>query len=173
MTAPWVRVEPLSDAHDIDSFQCGLASVDAWLHDKARSATREHRVATHVCVDDAGAVVAFYALRQIVVSVEGAARRMRDTAEDGASATGILLAQMGVAELHQGGGSGKALVAQAMRTAAESHDLAPYRLFVVDAANSELVSFYEKFELKLLRGSDLRLATKMSTVRKVVNRLDG
>lgn len=171
MTAPWSRVELLNDSHDIAGFQCGLGPVDEWFQDKAKVATRESRIATHVCVDDAGAVQAFYAMKQIIVSVEGASRVMRDTAECDGETTGMLLAQMGVSKAHQGQGLGKQLITIAMQTAVQNHQNAPFRLLVVDAATPSLVEFYQRFQFRLLRENERRLVMKMSLARKLVEEL--
>jgi GNAT superfamily N-acetyltransferase len=164
-TAPvWSAVRPLDDDHDLDVFLSGRPSVDTWLQDKARQ--NSHFVHTHVCVDEAGIVRGFFALRTVVVPVEGLSNRLSRGAQDG-FATASLLAQMGVRREDQGGGQGALLVGEAMKKAVEAHKASSLQLFVVDAAEESLVPFYEKYGFARLPNS-LRLAVTMSAAVKAV-----
>jgi len=160
--ALWETVERLAAHHDIESFACGEASVDDWLHNSARG--NSHFVATFVCLDAGGVVRGFFALRTIIVPVEGFSSRNRQGAVDGVS-VGILLCQMGVSENDRGEGHGVLLLKRAMEEAANAHSSSPVLLFVIDAANESLVSYYEKAGLTRVPNT-LRLATRMSAVVK-------
>lgn len=171
MTAiPWSQVEALCGSHDISTFTTGLPSVDDWFESKALPEQNAGRVRTHLCLSPDGDIVAFYALKLIVVNVEGGSRKIRDTAEAGGSATGLLLAQMGVREDLHGRGAGSNVVRQVMKEASEQHHRASFRLLVVDAENPTLVPYYERFGFSQLAG-DLRMVMKMSAVNKIVAQL--
>lgn len=117
-------------------------------------------------------VVAFFSLKHIIVNLEGASRKMRDTAdaESGGATTGLLLAQMGVRSEAQGSGVGKRVVHHAMKVAATLHMQAAFRLMVVDAENAGLMGYYQQFGFTPL-ANDLRMVMKMSAVNRIVDEL--
>lgn len=164
MSSGALILESLSPKHDISSFQCGEQTVDEWFSEKALRTL--HLISTHLCFDGAGGLVGFFALRTVIVPVEGMSSKMRSGNSDGFS-TGILLCQMGVSVEKQGEGLGKRLLGLAMRFAAESHQRSSVNLFVVDAASEELVKFYEKAGLVRIP-NQLRLVMKMTAVAKLV-----
>lgn len=164
---PWSSVALLDRTHNLTGFSSGLTSVDDWFGGKALPEQTTGRVRTHVCLSPEDEIVAFFALKHINVNVENGSRAIRDTAEVGGVSTGLLLAQMGVHQKHQGNGVGKQVVGQVLRKASALHQDAAFRLLVVDAENSGLVPYYSKFGFKQLSG-DLRMVMKMSAVNKAV-----
>jgi predicted N-acetyltransferase YhbS len=171
MSVPWQRVELLDGSHDLSSFCCGLDSVDSWFQDKALTANESAQIRTHVCLDDGNQLVAFFALRHVIVNISTESKttqRLADAAEG--QATGILLAQMGVNRAHQGQGTGRQVVTLAMDSALRAHREAAFRLFVVDAENDSLVPYYSNFGFKAL-SDGRRLIMKMSAVEKIVSAL--
>jgi GNAT superfamily N-acetyltransferase len=162
VTVPWVRVAKLEPQHDIDSFSCGFEQVDNWLHDSARGS--ERMVATHVCLDDTDQVRAFFALKTIIVQTEGMNSVQRRGTSDGV-ATGILLCQMGLNASDRGNGVGGQLMRSVFTEAAKAHAISPVNLFVVDAANEQLVDYYERAGLRRVP-TTLRLAAPMNAVVK-------
>lgn len=161
----WSRVEKLNDSHDTNCFECGLESVDNWL--RTRAYANRQNVGTHMCICDPDEIVAFYALKTIIVATENFNSAQRSGSMDG-QATGILLCQMGVSVSRQNGGLGKLLLKEAMQAAVAVHQTSPVQLFIVDAENEKLVTFYEKAGLKQLPGT-LRLIAPMKTVVKSLN----
>ena len=171
----WASVELLSNTHDVSAFETGLRSVDEWFCKKALSAQKAGQISTHLCLSAESAVVAFYALKMIIVNLEGSSSKLRATAEfeveDAAGATtGLLLAQMGVWSRLQGGGVGKAVVLHVMRVASELHKQSAFRLLVVDAENSGLIPYYEQYGFRLL-ANELRMVMKMSAVHAIVKEM--
>ena len=84
----WQTVEKLGPHHRIEDFICGEASVDDWLHNSARQ--NAHLVSTFVCLDAEGVIRGFYAIKTVIVDVEGFASRNRGGATNGQS-VGIAL----------------------------------------------------------------------------------
>lgn len=162
----------LNDSHNTSVFASGLVSVDRWFCTSALAEQKAGRVRTHVLVSSEAEIVAFFSLKHIIVNLEGASRRMRDTAdgEPGGATTGLLLAQMGVRLEFQGGGIGRRVVGYAMKVAAALHLQAAFRLMVVDAENAGLVAYYQQFGFAQL-ANDLRMVMKMSAVNRVVAEL--
>jgi GNAT superfamily N-acetyltransferase len=166
MTPPWNLVEKLHPDHDLSAFECGLESVDEWLQTKAMP--NRSLVGTHLCVSESSDVVAFFALKTIIVPTEGMSSRLRAGSSEGQS-TGILLCQMGLAKSLQANGHGKALLRLAVTEALEAHRRSPVQLFVVDAENEDLVRFYEKPGLQRIPNS-LRLLAPMKSLEKAFPR---
>ncbi|MGW9020194.1 GNAT family N-acetyltransferase [Leucobacter chromiiresistens] len=165
MSRAWDETEELRESAQAQSFRCGLASVDSWLQEKAISARPNVRTTIFKRANEVP--VGFYAARTIVVNVEGATSAVRQGSDRDSLHIGFLLAQMGVREDLQGTGIGSLILREAMSSAARSYSEAPFGLFVVDAENENLISYYEKFGLKPLR-NDLRLVAPM---RKIVKAL--
>ncbi|WPU08094.1 GNAT family N-acetyltransferase [Pseudarthrobacter oxydans] len=157
-------VEKLHANHDISRMVCGLESVDEWFQTQAL-ANAQH-VATHVCLDSFGVVVGFFALKTVIVATEGYSSRLRSGSRDGQS-IGILLCQMGLAKPVQGNGHGKLLLRQALSEAASAHHSSPVQLFLVDAANADLVRFYQFPGMQLIPNT-LRLIAPMGAVVKAL-----
>ncbi|WP_172411823.1 GNAT family N-acetyltransferase [Arthrobacter globiformis] len=157
-------VEKLHEEHDVSRLICGLPSVDEWLQNQARANARH--VATHVCVDGAGAVVGFFALKTVIVATAGYSSRIRNGSQEGQS-VGILLCQMGLDKPLQGSGHGKLLLRRALAEAVAAHEISPVQLFLVDAANEDLIEFY-KFPGMQLIPNTTRLIAPMGAVVKAV-----
>jgi predicted N-acetyltransferase YhbS len=163
----WSHVALLDSHHDISTFSTGLASVDQWFANNALPEQAAGRVRTHVCLSEANEIVAFFSLKHIIVTVEGASSILRQTAETAGATTGLLLAQMGVRTDLQGAGVGKQVIRQVMTVAANLHAQAPFRLLVVDAEHEGLVSYYRRLGFRRLT-NDPRLVMKMSAVHKIL-----
>lgn len=111
-----------------------------------------------------------FALKHIVVNLQDESKSRQRDADASGMATGLLLAQMGVHEGHQGNGAGKRLLEEVFRVATRVHEEASYSFVVTDAATERLVSFYEKRGFTRI-GNERRLIMKASTARGIVERL--
>jgi len=152
----------------VSTFTTGLLSVDKWFGANALDEQNAGRVRTHLCVSDNGDIVAFFALKHIIVSLEGTSSRLRQSGDANGQATGLLLAQMGVRSNLQGNGAGKQVVQQVFVVAATVLAQASFQLLVVDAESERLVPYYEQFGFRRLP-NDRRLVMKMSAVHKLVS----
>lgn len=166
---PWASIELDDGSRDLSTFSCGLASVDNWIHRSPRPS--RHLVATHLCCDGQGNVIAFFTLTYTALpTADLPTSRLRRNAPKQGNSVGILLAQMGVDRHHQGHGMGKAVVLEAMRAAASIHAMSPFQLFLVDAENASLIDFYTQFHFTHIPGT-LRLAAPMVAVSKMLDLL--
>jgi hypothetical protein len=163
VTEPWVRVEPLDDSHLISDFSSGRESVDTWFREKARGAA--HLTSTKVCVDAEGKVCAFFALTSVIINVSGLPNRLKRAGDNNGYAVAIMLAQMGLAQEHQGQGHGRRLFFRAAQEAALGYEVARVQLLVLDAADASLIPFYEGVGMKLIPNST-RLVALLSKIPK-------
>ncbi|WP_159800893.1 GNAT family N-acetyltransferase [Arthrobacter zhaoguopingii] len=157
-------VEELHPDHKVKDFECGLDSVDDWFQTKAMN--NRHQIATHVCLDAAADIGAFFALKTVIVATEGMPKKVVKDSSDGQS-VGILLCQMGVSTDVQGQGHGKQLLKLAISQAVEAHRISTVQLFVVDAENESLVKFYQTAGLQLVPNT-LRLVAPIRALEKAL-----
>ncbi|MDR6168763.1 ribosomal protein S18 acetylase RimI-like enzyme [Microbacterium paludicola] len=159
-----LTIQPLSSEEELADFECGLESVDVWFRQRAWQA-RPH-VRTHVCHVD-GDRIGCFALRLAIVEVTGLSSALRAGANASGQSIALLLAQMGVEKSLQGRGHGRTLLQEAMRAAAAVHAVSPAQLFVVDAENETLISFYESAGLRRIDRT-YRLMAPMSRIVKAL-----
>lgn len=164
---PWSSVELLAPHHDLTAFSCGLDAVDEWFRRNAHTESASGRVATHVCLDPEGAVLAFFSLKHTVLHVENSSKTMQRTAETEGYATALLLAQMGVDQTCQGG-AGKTLMTAVFELAIKLHRQAPFKHLITDAATLSLVQFYAKFGMHPISPDSRRLYIKTSSVMRAL-----
>jgi GNAT superfamily N-acetyltransferase len=170
-TSPWVRVERLNQGHDLESFRCGSVEVDGWFQAKARA--NAHLIATYVCLDGSELVRAFFALKYIVVSVDGYPNALRRGSDRDGCSVAILLAYMGLDTAVQGTGAGRALIREALMMSAQAHSAVPVQIVAVDALDEELVGFYEKAGFRRVSPSERRLLIPMSAVLRSLDATRG
>lgn len=168
MILAWSSVVPIVDAEGTATFKTGLESVDGWFQGSAHEEHEAGRVRTHCCLTDEHGLSAFFALKMITVTFEGASKSAsKKYSETDGSSTALLLAQMGVRTDLQNKGFGTDTVWKALVTAAELHKQASFKIVVVDAENDKLVPFYTRFGFRQLLG-DRRLIMKMSAVHRIL-----
>ena len=162
-------LEKLSKEHDRKSFVSGLESVDRYFKETARGHTEKGvsvtRVLTPLEASPPKSILGFVTLSQI--SVE--ARAWDGTRGlPNSPVPAVLLGRMGVAESEQGKGLSRMLVASARQLAFDAINACGGIGMVVDAANEDLISFYERFgfvqveELRLfLPAESLKVKTRI------------
>lgn len=167
MTA-W-RSEPLSEAHDLTGFDCGVESLTRWLVDQARRAHRSGTARTYVWTAPDNQVVAYYSI---------APTRLLREEVSGGQAGGVsvvpayLLARLALdASLH-GQGLGGELLLDALDVLVDAADRAGGRLIVVDAVDENAVGFYRRYGFIPIKGDLRRLVVKVETVRQALDKPD-
>jgi GNAT superfamily N-acetyltransferase len=121
--------EPLSDEHQIDSFDSGEPVIDDWLRRRARANQASGASRTYV-VCDGKAVVAYYAL------ASGAIAQAADPIPV------VVLARLAVDRSYQGRGLGRALFRDAARRVSQAADTIGIRGILVHAISEEARKFY-------------------------------
>ena len=151
----------LTSDHDLEGFDSGEAETDLWLRSNALRAQRQGSARTRVLLRPGDTrVLGFYAIAP------------HDTHREdlpGAAAGGLrvvpgyLIAQLAVDRSLHGGGVGGDLLRDALETIAGAAGAVGGRLVLVDAANEDVVRFYERHGF-IRVGSTLRLYAKISRV---------
>ena len=163
-------LEPLAKEHDRKAFQSGLESIDRYLKETARGHMEKGisvtRVLTPADANPPKPILGFITLSQISVearSWEGTKGLPRSPVP------AVLLGRMGVDNDEQGKGLSRMLVASACQLAHDAITACGGIGLVVDAANEDLIGFYEKFGF--VRVDDLRMLLTMQSLR-VTTRID-
>jgi GNAT superfamily N-acetyltransferase len=161
------RIEPLADGHDLDTFTCGHAALDAWLCEHAHRATRQG-TRTYLLVDGrTEAVAGYYAIAPHLIEREAAPRRIGRGAPQQIPA--ILLAKLALHEPLHGRGLGAELLLHALTTITTAARSAGGRLVVVDAIDDNAAAFYRAHDFEPTPNAPHRLILKLSTVAKALD----
>ena len=160
------RVEPLTEAHDLDSFDCGEPALNAWLTQHARRATGQG-TRTYLLIDEArDEVVGYFALAPHLIARDETPRSVGRGAPRRIPA--ILLAKLALDERLHGQGLGAELLIHALRTIIGAARSAGGRIIVVDAIDETAASFYRAHGFQPSPSDPYRLVMKLSTVARAL-----
>ena len=154
--------ELLAEAHDLDEFNCGEASLDDWLRRRARANQASGASRTYV-VCEGRRVVAYYALASGVVTVESAPGRFRRNLPNPIPVA--VLARLAVDKDWKGQGIGRALFRDAAHRVAQAADVIGIRGIVVHAISEEAKSFYLALGFDASPREPMTLMVTLSDVR--------
>ncbi len=139
MRVPLSSPEPLSDEHQIDSFDSGEPVLDDWLRRRARANQASGASRTYL-VCDGNAVVAYYALASGAIAQAAVPGRFRRNMPDPIPV--VVLARLAVDRSYQGRGLGRALFRDAARRVSQAADTIGIRGILVHAISEEARKFY-------------------------------
>lgn len=154
--------EPLRSDHDVASFACGSANLDAYLATRALGDGRAHKSRTYVAVEGVR-VVGYYSLAAAGVEPEHATARAR-AGQGRQPVPAILLARLAVSESHQGRGLGEALLIDALRRCAAAAESIGARVVLVHVADARARTFYERYGFEASPVGPLTLMLLMKDV---------
>lgn len=161
------RLEPLADAHHLDSFDCGDPHLSDWLKHHARHATRQG-TRTYVLVEQASnSVIGYFAVAPYLIEREQTPRSIGRGAPSRIPA--ILLAKLALDQRLHGEGMGSELLVHALTTIIGAARTAGGRLVVVDAADDNAAEFYAAHDFEPLPNDPRRLVIKLSTAARALN----
>jgi GNAT superfamily N-acetyltransferase len=148
-----MRVERLGASHQVNHFSCGVKALDDWLKSHALENQVRNLSRTFVLVDDADAVIGYYALSMGGVSRDDLPRRLGrglPTYEIGM----VLLARLAIAEAHHGEGLGRDLLVDAIAQAVVAGEHAAARFIAVDPIDESARAFYSHFGFIDIQGDE-------------------
>lgn len=161
---PLGPVEALSDIHDVDTFDSGIAELDGWLCRSARVAAGAGTAATYV-VCRGRRVVGFYALAMSAVGHTRAPSRLRRGMPDPVPV--VLLARLAVDRSEQGHHLGGHLLVDALRRCVRGGREFGARAVVVDAITPTAAAFYRHFGFHDL--DDRRLWRRLGDIERALS----
>jgi GNAT superfamily N-acetyltransferase len=150
---------PLAAHHLINTFDCGVTSLNDWLTRRALQNQTSGATRTFVSTDQAMNAVAYYALASSAIAPAAAPGRFRRNMPDPIPV--VVLARLAVSRSHQSQGLGRALFQDAGRRVVHAAEAIGIRGMLVHALSDEARAFY--LQLGLLP-SPLEAMTLMVTV---------
>ena len=139
MSLPLSPPEPLTDDHQIDSFDSGEPVLDDWLKRRAQANQASGASRTYL-VCKGKHVVGYYALASGVIAQAGVPGKFRRNMPDPIPV--VVLARLAVRRSHHGHGLGRAMFRDAARRVAQAADTIGIRGIVVHAISEEARRFY-------------------------------
>lgn len=136
--------EPLTADHDIAGFDCGVASLEAWLQRRAAANQVSGASRTFVVRDD-GRVIGYYALASSAIAPAAALGRFKRNMPDPVPV--VVLGRLAIARSHHGLGLGRALFQDAARRLIHAGEAIGLRGMVVHALCEEARAFYLRLGL--------------------------
>ena len=165
MSQPLSPPEPLTDDHQIDSFDSGETVLDDWLRRRARANQATGASRTYV-VCEGKRVVAYYAVASGAIAQAAAPGRFRRNMPDPIPV--VVLARLAVDRNHQGRGLGRALFRDAARRAEHAADAIGIRGIVVHAISEEARKFYIALGFDPCPAESMTLVVTLPDVRSTL-----
>ena len=152
MSVERLRVERLTERHNVGRFSCGNKALDDWLRIHALDNQRRNLSRTFVLVDSA-AVIGYYALSMGGVSKDALPRplgRGLPSYDIGM----VLIARLAIGVDRQGEGLGRDLLIDALAHAAAAGRHAAARFIAVDPIDESARRFYRRFGFRSIEGDE-------------------
>lgn len=151
----------MTGSHDVSEFDCGIETLNAWLHESALQATERGTARTFVWTDQ-GSVVAYYSITATEVRRSDLTSRL---AGGITISPAFLLARLALDKRLHNQGHGGDLLNDALDRMVDAATSVGARLIVVDAINDEAAAFYRHYNFVAVEGRPQRLYIKLATVR--------
>lgn len=158
--------EPLDSHHDVEAFDCGNGSLNAYLSVRALHDQRADKSRTYV-VARQGRVVGYFSIA--AASVEAADATGRAARGQGAQAIpAVLIGRLAVDSAEQRKGLGEALLLEALRKCAAAAETIGARVVLVHAFDDGARAFYLRYGFEPSPTSALHLMLLMKDVRRTL-----
>lgn len=159
--------EPITDSHDLSTFDCGEPTLDDWLRRRALKNEASGGSRTYVvCSGSAKQVAGYYCLSAGAVAHRGVAGRVRRNMPDPIPV--MVIGRLAVDQSFKRQGLGKAMLRDAILRTIQAADIAGIRAILVHAISDESRQFYERCGF---RSSPIDPMTLMITIRDTKNAL--
>lgn len=136
--------ELLNSQHNIEGFDCGVASLNSWLERRALANQVSGASRTFVVCDDSH-VIAYYALASSAIAPAAAPGRFKRNMPDPIPV--VVLARLAVASTYHGQGLGRSLFQDAALRVIRAADAVGIRGMIVHALSDEAKAFYLRLGL--------------------------
>jgi len=166
-----LRIAPLDERHDRNSFTCGVESLDRYLKTQAGQDVRRKANAVFVLseVGEPARILGYYTLCAMAVSQGDVPEAARKHIPRYPLVSATLIGRLAVATEHQGRRLGALLLADALQRAFESASTVGSSMVVVDALDELTAGFYAAHGFVRLPES-LRLVLPMRLVGGMAER---
>lgn len=131
---------PLTPAHDLKEFCCGVPALDDWLNRRAQANQISGASRTYV-VAEGEKVIAYYCLASGAIALRDAPGAVRRNMPDPVPMA--IMGRLAIDQSWQGKGLGVALLQDAVRRTVEAAAIVGIRGLLVHAISLEAKAFYE------------------------------
>ncbi|MGH7226206.1 MAG: GNAT family N-acetyltransferase [Gemmataceae bacterium] len=165
-TASALRIEPLSDRHNRESFASGVEPLDRYLRHHAGQDTRRRVASCFVLVSDGDHVpIGYYTLAATGIALAELPEALAKRLPRYPVVPATLMGRLAVDARHQGQGHGEFMLLDAFSRVLRN-DIASYA-FVVDAKDDKAAQFYQRYRFRYLADWGQRLFVPMADIAKL------
>jgi hypothetical protein len=163
---PALRIEPLSNRHDRERFDSGVAPLDRYLRQQAGQDARRRVASCFVLVaGDDPAPIGFYTLAAASLALAELPEALSNRLQRYPFVPATLMGRLAVDRRHRGGGNGEFMLLDAFSRALRN-EIASYA-FVVDAKDDSAAAFYLRYHFLPLVEGGPRLFVPMAEIARL------
>jgi GNAT superfamily N-acetyltransferase len=164
--APALRIEPLSERHERESFASGVAPLDRYLRQQAAQDTRRRVASCFVLITESDRVpIGYFTLAATGITLAELPEPLAKRLPRFPRVPAILMGRLAVDARHQRQGHGEFMLLDALSRALRN-EIASYA-FVVDANDDNAVRFYQCFGFRSLTAGTRRLFMPMTEIARL------
>ena len=164
--APALRIEPLSDQHDRESFASGIEPLDRYLRQQAGQDARRRVASCFVLVGgDDRVPIGYYTLAATSIALAELPEALAKRLPRYPVVPATLMGRLAVDARHQRQGHGEFMLLDAFSRALRN-EIASYA-FVVDAKDDKAARFYQRYRFRYLVEGGQRLFVPMAEIAKL------
>lgn len=164
---PSWEIQRFGQAHDRSHFDCGIDTLNEWLHKLVSQYERRDLARTYVAVEPGGIqVLGYYAISNHRVSY-GALPHGQAKGLPNMDVPVVLLGRLAVDRTMQGQGLGEFLLLDALRRAHHISEQIGVRAVEVEAINEGAKNFYLKYGFLPLSDDQHHLFLPIQVIRKL------
>lgn len=164
--APALRIEPLSERHERESFASGVAPLDRYLRQQAAQDTRRRVASCFVLIAESDRVlIGYFTLAATGITLSRLPEPLAKRLPRYPMVPATLMGRLAVDARHQRQGHGEFMLLDAFGRALRN-EIASYA-FAVDAKDDEAARFYQRFGFRSLAVGTRRLFMPMTEIARL------
>ncbi len=164
--APALRIEPLSERHERESFASGVAPLDRYLRQQAAQDTRRRVASCFVLITESDRVpIGYFTLAATGITLAELPEPLAKRLPRFPRVPAILMGRLAIDARHQRQGHGEFMLLDALSRALRN-EIASHA-FVVDANDDNAVRFYQCFGFRSLTAGTRRLFMPMTEIARL------
>lgn len=133
---------PILNKHNLDSFDCGVSSLNEWLKRRARNNEERGASRTYVVCDKQNNVLGYYSLANGSVILNEAPKKLRRSMPDPIPV--MIIGRLAIDLDYQRKGLGRGLLRDAVSRVLKAGEIAGIRAILLHAISEEAKNFYKE-----------------------------